>query len=144
MEHGRCRGHSVSDRWLVGFARQFAPARSRRSWQHSFSRLRCGLPIEFRPFRFRRGRGAVEIQLELESDDYALYRVALTQRIGQRGNLAQRLAQKATRADGNARLGARFPAQLLQAQIYSLVVSGLGPDGSEEIISNYPFRAQMQ
>ncbi len=90
-----------------------------------------------------RGGGAIEIQLELESDDHAGYRVALADDTGETEFWrSDRL--KATHTERKPRLAVRFPAQLVQAQIYSLVVTGIGLGGSEEIISNYPFRAQMQ
>jgi hypothetical protein len=85
----------------------------------------------------------VRMQLELESDDYVNYRVALTDESSSR-DLWQSAVLKPTGSGEGKRLDVVVPAKLLRSQIYSLVVSGLTPDGNAEIVTNYPFRAEMK
>lgn len=80
------------------------------------------------------------VQLELESDDYAAYRVALVDRASGK-NLWQSSGRLKTTTSGETkRLRVRFPAKLLKPQIYSLSVSGIAADGTAENISDYSFR----
>ncbi len=76
--------------------------------------------------------------LQLESNEYSSYRVALTDESGGK-NLWQSAVIKADGTGENKTLNIRFPAKLLKSQIYSLTVSGT-KDGATEIISNYSFR----
>ena len=81
----------------------------------------------------------VAAALQLESDDYVTYRVALTDESGEK-NLWQSSVLKSNGAGENKTLNIRFPAKILKnQQVYSLTVSGT-KDGAEEIISNYNFR----
>ena len=84
----------------------------------------------------------VAIQLQLESDDYASYRVALVDQAGR--NLWRSGALKTKNKGGGKTLTIRIPAKILQSQVYSLAVSGTGADGASEIISNYPFRSVLK
>ncbi len=81
---------------------------------------------------------SVAIKLELESNDYDFYRVALRnpasgQILWQSGKIKSKAA--------NNYLNINFPANLLKSQVYSLEVKGLLKDGAAEIISDYSFRA---
>jgi hypothetical protein len=78
----------------------------------------------------------VAMQLQLESNDYAAYRVELLSESN--ANLWQSGTVKPKGA--NKTLNVSFPAKLLKSQIYSLQVSGIAADGELEIISNYVFR----
>jgi hypothetical protein len=77
----------------------------------------------------------VAMRLELESDDYPNYRVALKNQ--ENGRI---LWQSGKIKSKNKTLNIGFPANLLKAQIYSLQVSGISSDGASEIISDYSFR----
>ena len=87
--------------------------------------------------------GMVEVQLEMESDEYAAYRVTLVDESGD-AELWRSSSASASAAGVKYRLAVRFPAQLIKSQIYSLVVTGVGPQGNTEVIANYPFRAQVE
>lgn len=80
----------------------------------------------------------VAMRLQLESDDYAAYRVVLLNESNAR--LWQSGTVKARGKDRNKTVNVSFPAKLLKSQIYSLEVSGVAADGELEIISNYVFR----
>ncbi len=80
----------------------------------------------------------VAVGLQLESDDYSSYRVALTDESGGK-NLWQSSALKTSGTGENKILNIRFPSKFLKSQIYSLTISG-SKDGTTEIISNYSFR----
>lgn len=85
----------------------------------------------------------INMNLQLEANDYSAYRVALADQSGS-VNLWQSGRLKAAGKDGNARITIRFPAKLLKSQIYTLVVSGINPNGEAEIISSYPFRSVLK
>lgn len=85
----------------------------------------------------------VAVKLQLESDDYTAYRVALVDQSDNK-NLWQSGKTKARTKGENKTLNIQFPAKLLKPQIYSLVVSGINADGKVEIISDYPFRAVIK
>lgn len=85
----------------------------------------------------------VAMQLQLESNDYTAYRIALADQSGSKNLWLSRKLKTKNKGE-NQVLNIRFPAKLLKSQIYSLVVSGIGSDGSVEIISNYPFRAVLK
>ncbi len=79
------------------------------------------------------------MQLELEADDFAFYRVRLQNQSD--GKILWQSGKLKSKARGaNKVLNVRFPAKFLQSQIYSLEVSGVSADGAAEIISNYSFR----
>ena len=84
---------------------------------------------------------SVNAQLHLESDDYPYYRVTLqsdSQTIWLSGKL------RATAKGKNKVINVSILANLLKSQIYSLQVSGIKPDGSTEIIGDYPFRTVLK
>ncbi len=85
------------------------------------------------------GIKTVEMRLELESDDFPAYEVALQNPSGGR-TLWQsgKLRSKGNNADKF--VSVRFPAGLLQTQIYTLEVTGITTDGTLENISSYSFR----
>lgn len=79
------------------------------------------------------------MQLKLESDDYAAYRVVLRNQAN--NQIIWRSGKLKTRKKGeNKSLNISFPANLLKSQIYSLEVSGISADGTSEIIGDYSFR----
>lgn len=83
---------------------------------------------------------SVDVQLQLESDDYPYYRVVLgsqsdSQMIWQSGKI------RATVKGKNKVIKVSILANLLKSQIYILQVSGIKPDGSTEIIGDYPFKS---
>lgn len=76
------------------------------------------------------------MKLELEGDDFSFYRVRLqNQSDGKILWQSGKIKSKRNRA-----LNVRFPAKLLKSNIYTLEVSGVSADGTNEIISNYSFR----
>jgi hypothetical protein len=79
------------------------------------------------------------MRLELESDDYAAYRIALIDRSNGK-NLWQSGKVKAGKSGEDKYLKIQFPAKLLAPKIYSLSVSGISSDGEIENISDYSFR----
>lgn len=87
---------------------------------------------------FPKETSTIRITLKLEGNDYKIYRVSLADEAGknlrQIGNLQSR----------NETLNVSFPAKLLKPQIYSLIVSGINPNGEAEIIGNYSFRAVLR
>lgn len=81
---------------------------------------------------------SVKIRLELESNDYDFYQVAL--RNPANGQVLRQI-NKVKANSASKSLNLSFPANLLKSQVYSLEVSGLLKDGTAEIISDYSFRA---
>src|SRR5215203_3474982 len=81
----------------------------------------------------------VAMQLELEPNDYAAYRVVLKNQSGDQILWQSGKLKSKTKA-ANRVLLVSFPASLLKSQIYSLEVSGLTTDGTAEIISGYSFK----
>jgi hypothetical protein len=75
------------------------------------------------------------MKLELESDDFAFYKVRL-----QNQTDGKTLRQSGKIKSRKRALDLSFPAKLLKSGIYSLEVSGISADGANEIISNYYFR----
>ena len=82
---------------------------------------------------------AIAMRLELEADDYAVYRAVLRDQADNR-ILWQSGKLKSKSGGENKRLDIGFPANLLKNQIYSIEVSGVSTDGTAETISNYSFR----
>lgn len=82
---------------------------------------------------------AIAMRLELEADDYAVYRAVLRDQADNR-ILWQSSKLKSKSGGENKRLDIGFPANLLKNQIYSIEVSGVSTDGTAETISNYSFR----
>jgi hypothetical protein len=85
----------------------------------------------------------IDARLELEPGNFPPYRVVLTAE-ADTTELWRSESLSAQGASDNRYLSLRFPARLLRSQVYSLVVSGTGPNGESEIIGNYPFRAQVK
>lgn len=81
----------------------------------------------------------IDMQLELEADDYSAYRAVLTDQSGNAAFWRSGKLKAAGKDDGKT-LRFRFPAKLLKSKIYTIEVSGINADGEAEIISNYPFR----
>ncbi len=80
----------------------------------------------------------VAARLELEADEFAAYRVAL---VDQSNRTLWQSGRIRTQRSGNGKvLSVRFPAKILKAGIYSLVVSGAAAGGAAEEISSYPLR----
>ena len=82
----------------------------------------------------------INVELQLEADDYETYHVTLTNETGDI-NLWRRGSLRARNKSENKVLNLSFPAKLLNNGFYSLTVSGVNRDGEAEIIANYPFRA---
>jgi hypothetical protein len=81
---------------------------------------------------------SIAARLELESSDFATYRVALTDS-GGRG-LWQSGAVKPVTKGGRSFLAVTIPATSLKTQTYLMRVSGITPGRAPEIIGDYPFR----
>lgn len=82
---------------------------------------------------------AVAMRLELESNEYDLYRVALknpssSEIVWQSGRI------KSKSIGENKALNIRFPAKLLKPRTYTLEVSGINGDGAAQFVGDYPFR----
>lgn len=80
----------------------------------------------------------IRMTLKIEANDYQMYRVTLADETG------KNLWQSVNLRSKTEALNVVFPAKLLKPQIYSLVVSGINPDGEAEIISNYPFKTVLR
>lgn len=76
----------------------------------------------------------VNLQLQLETDDFPTYRAVLQ---NPTDNLV--ITQTRTRAK-NKFLNFQIPVKLLKSQIYLIEVSGIKSDGTAEIIGNYSFK----
>lgn len=83
--------------------------------------------------------GYVAVHLELEPNDYSLYRVELLRQttgevLWRANNLSSR------RHDGDQTINVRLPVGVLNRESYVLRVSGLSQTGASELISDYGFR----
>lgn len=87
------------------------------------------------------GAERVMIRLELESNDYRAYRVALLQDADRR--VVWRSGPLKTRS-GKRFLAVSLRANQLRPQIYALEVSGVSGQGGDEAIGGYPFRVVKQ
>ncbi len=85
----------------------------------------------------------VKILLELESDDYPGYRVAVMEAADGR-ELWQTPTIKPADVEGRRVLELLLPAHTLKVRTYSLAVSGVNQDGDAEIVSSYTFRAEIE
>ena len=88
------------------------------------------------------GAGTVAIQLVLEPNDFALYRVAL---INQLDNYTfwRSAILRARTANEDRSLSIRFPARLLKpGTVYLLRVIGVSSSGASDIVGDYPFRVK--
>lgn len=81
----------------------------------------------------------VAAALEIESDEYAVYRAVLKNASDDR-TVWQSGKLKSKSVGGNSRVSVNFPAALLKEEIYSIELTGVAKDGAEEIIGNYSFR----
>jgi hypothetical protein len=85
----------------------------------------------------------LQIQLQLEGDDYPNYHVALKEDTAS-AELWRSGTLTASRKGESKVLNVRVPAGLLKSKIYSLVVSGVERGGTIELVSDYPFRAETK
>ncbi len=81
--------------------------------------------------------GYVAMQLELESNDYPAYRVALVD--PSKNQVSWRSGEINATRKGKA-LSVRFRVGLLKPQTYLLQVSGMLASGVSEVVGDYPFR----
>lgn len=79
------------------------------------------------------------MQLQLEPNDYAAYRVSLLDQSGNQ-TLWQSGKLKARVVGESKTLNVSFRAGLLRPQTYVLRVSGVNAPGATEVISDYPFK----
>jgi hypothetical protein len=90
-----------------------------------------------------RGAGAVAVQMQLESNDFPAYRVAL--RDPATGPVFWRSAAlQASTAGGATTLSITLGAELLKAGTYTLEISGTPARGAAESVGIYPFRVVVQ
>lgn len=82
--------------------------------------------------------GFIEARLELETSEFAAYRVALVDLANR--TLWQSAPVKAVRTGDAAALTVRFPSKNLKPQVYTLVVSGIEAKGVAVPLTGYPFR----
>jgi hypothetical protein len=82
---------------------------------------------------------AADFTLNLESGDYASYKVELTDQDSGR-SVWHASPVKPHEKRGSSSLGIRIPARLLQPKIYSFAISGIAKDGTTENIGDYAFR----
>lgn len=80
----------------------------------------------------------VAFGLPLESVDFKNYRVFLKNESG------KILWQSGKMTSKKSALSVRFPAKLLQSNIYSLAVVGIGEDNQPENLGNYSFRSVIK
>jgi hypothetical protein len=83
--------------------------------------------------------GYVAVGLDLEPNEYSLYRVELLRQstrevLWRSNNLSSR------KHDGDQTVNVRLPAGLLRSESYVLRVSGLSKTGGSELINDYRFR----
>jgi hypothetical protein len=86
---------------------------------------------------------AVKMQLELESDDYPGYRIAVTEAAGGK-ELWQTATIQPTNVEGRKVLELLLPVNTLKIRTYSLAVSGVKQDGDAESVSSYAFRVEIK
>ena len=98
---------------------------------------------QIKSFSIPKDTTEIKVNLELETDDFPIYRVALTDESGS-VNLWRSGRIKAAAKGENKSLPVRFPAKLLKSKIYTLVVSGINAESKTEIISNYSFRSVLR
>lgn len=81
----------------------------------------------------------VEMQLQLEPNDYPAYQVSLLDQSGNQTLWRSNKLKARAAGDGKA-LSVSFRAGLLRPQAYVLRVSGVSASGASEILSDYPFK----
>jgi hypothetical protein len=89
------------------------------------------------------GTQAVTLQVNLESDDFPIYRVELkdprtAQTIWRSANL------RSARGDGARSLSITLDAGVLKPQTYTVDVTGVPARGAPESVGSYPFRVQKR
>ena len=90
-----------------------------------------------------RGAAAVAVHLNLESDNFPAYRVAL--RDPAAGQITWRSATlQASGATGSKTVSIILGADLLKPRTYTLEVSGIAARGTAESVGIYPFRVVLQ
>jgi hypothetical protein len=86
-----------------------------------------------------RGTSRVNFRLELESDDFPQYRVALKDPVT--GQILWRSGNLKTETEGqSSRVSIILPANLLKRQNYMLELTGGRENGDGEFLSSYAFR----
>lgn len=85
------------------------------------------------------GTDQVHLRLQLESDDFPSYRVALKDFAG--SGVLWRKSDVKARAEGEAKVvSINIPASLLKQQNYIVELMAVSSDGRPELISGYPLR----
>lgn len=85
------------------------------------------------------GTAQVQLRLQLESDDFPSYRIALKDPVGSR--VIWRTSDVRARAEGDAKVvSINIPADLLKQRNYVIELAGLSSNGRAEPISGYPLR----
>ena len=90
-----------------------------------------------------RGAGAVALQLEIESDNFPAYRVAV------KAVTSNQTVWRGTNLHTESRAGIMFvsitvPADLLTLQTYTVELAGVPKGGPAEPIADYPFRVELR
>lgn len=88
--------------------------------------------------RIPAGASHVAMQLELESNDYGVYRVALLELGANKGLWSSDTFAARKTGQGTA-LDVSFRADMFEPGRYVLRVTGLPPRGAAEIVADYPF-----
>jgi hypothetical protein len=90
----------------------------------------------------RGGAGEVDVRLQLESDDFPRYRVALVAGPGT-PVLWRRGALQATSQDDIRFVTLRVPVRILTARTYNLDLTGVSSVGEADLIASYVFRVVL-
>jgi hypothetical protein len=85
------------------------------------------------------GTGEAKFRLQLETDDFPRYRVAVKDSTSNRV-IWQSTALKSTSVGENKEVSIRLPFSLLEPGSYFVELSGLGANGSSEPVTSYVFR----
>jgi hypothetical protein len=89
------------------------------------------------------GTEAIMLRLQLEADDFPRYRVALKEARTDRIIWSSAALQAASSGDGKS-LSIRLRASVLDAQTYTLELTGIAPGGASELVGSYLFRVVRQ
>jgi hypothetical protein len=90
-----------------------------------------------------RGTSEVKFRLQLESDDFPQYSVALLEPATNREEW-QKASLKSTQAGKNKGVPVNIPGALLRTKTYVLEVSGVAVNGRSEFVSSYAFRLVLE
>ena len=85
----------------------------------------------------------VTMQLELESDDYPIYRAELKELPGGRGVWSAGRLRARAKGDGKAVVVNLKPG-ILKSQRYIIEISGVSAGGAAEIVGSYPFEVKKK